>query len=60
MESFTRKELEVAITELDVRVAEPVNASSLAEQRSDYGNAVGACVQVDGCVGVTVWDFYDP
>jgi len=21
---------------------------------------VGACVQVDGCAGVTLWDFYDP
>jgi endo-1,4-beta-xylanase len=21
---------------------------------------VGACVQVAGCVGVTIWDFYDP
>lgn len=22
--------------------------------------SVGACVQVDACVGVTLWDFYDP
>ena len=21
---------------------------------------VGACVQVCGCIGVTLWDFYDP
>jgi len=21
---------------------------------------VGACVQVRGCVGITLWDFYDP
>ena len=21
---------------------------------------VGACVQVKSCVGVTIWDFYDP
>jgi endo-1,4-beta-xylanase len=21
---------------------------------------VGACVQVRGCIGVTLWDFYDP
>lgn len=22
--------------------------------------AVGACAQVEACVGITLWDFYDP
>jgi len=60
MEGFTDLGLEVAITELDVRNPQPENATVLEGQSKAYGDAVGACMQVDRCVGVTVWDFYDP
>jgi endo-1,4-beta-xylanase len=50
----------VAITELDVRINETDLETGLGQQRGDYRNAVGAYVQVEGCVRVTVWDFYDP
>jgi endo-1,4-beta-xylanase len=60
MESYTDLGLEVAITELDVRNPQPENATVLAGQKQAYGDAVGACMQVDRCVGITVWDFYDP
>jgi hypothetical protein len=34
--------------------------ANLAQQAVDYSNTVGACLSVEGCVGITVWDFYDP
>ena len=58
--AYTNSFIGQAITELDIRIEEPVTAENLQTQKSDYSNAVGACVQVGGCVGVTVWDFYDP
>ncbi|KAF4630971.1 hypothetical protein G7Y89_g7167 [Cudoniella acicularis] len=60
MEGYTKLGVEVALTELDIRIMEPETSSNLAQQSSDYKNAVGACMLVDGCVGVTVWDFWDP
>ncbi|KAH9203778.1 glycoside hydrolase superfamily [Leptodontidium sp. 2 PMI_412] len=60
MEKFAAMDVEVAVTELDVRIVLPTNATNLAQQAVDYANTVDACLQVDACVGVTVWDFYDP
>ncbi|KAL2436467.1 Endo-1,4-beta-xylanase A [Exophiala dermatitidis] len=53
--------LEVAVTELDVRFVEAnaTNATGFAIQAQNYYDSVSSCVQVDGCVGVTVWDFDD-
>lgn len=51
--------VEVAITELDVRVGLPDDAAKEAEQASDHANAVKACKDTGKCVGITVWDFYD-
>jgi len=60
MRSYAAKGLEVAQTELDIRIELPLNASNLAQQKQDYKTSVQACMQVKECVGVTVWDFYDP
>jgi GH35 family endo-1,4-beta-xylanase len=60
MKAFTDLGVEVAITELNIRLQEPETAENLAQQSSDYETTVGACVQVEECVGITVWDFYDP
>nr|AGG68962.1 XynA [Humicola insolens] len=57
---FTQLGVEVALTELDIRLKTPATEENLALQREAYKNVVGACVQVCGCVGVTIWDFYDP
>lgn len=57
---FTDMGVEVAITELDIRLDLPVNETNLAQQKQDYKTTMGACMQVKKCVGVTVWDFYDP
>ncbi|KAH8898442.1 family 10 glycosyl hydrolase [Thozetella sp. PMI_491] len=59
MKSFTALDVDVAITELDIRIQLPLNATNLEGQKQGYKAIVGACVQVDGCAGVTLWDFYD-
>ena len=57
---FTAAGVEVAITELDVRFSSlPPTSSQLTQQATDYANSVGSCVDVTGCVGVTIWDFDD-
>ncbi|KAJ9138844.1 Beta-xylanase [Pleurostoma richardsiae] len=60
MEGYVALGVEVAQTELDIRIDLPVNASNLEQQKQDYKHSVGACMQVEKCVGTTVWDFYDP
>lgn len=60
MKAFTDLGVDVAITELDIRLDLPANKSSLAQQSLDYQSTVGACLGVKRCVGITVWDFYDP
>lgn len=52
--------METAITELDVRLELPSTAEKQAAQATIYSDSVKACVDVDECVGVTVWDFWDP
>lgn len=60
LEQFTAKGVEVAYTELDVRhTSVPADDTAVEQQATDYAAVVSACLQVDGCVGVTVWDFYD-
>ncbi|MBD7918824.1 endo-1,4-beta-xylanase [Cellulomonas sp. Sa3CUA2] len=60
---FTDLGLEVAITELDVRV--PVDAAGRAEpddvekQVEYYGRAVDACVAVERCTSLTLWGVTD-
>lgn len=58
MNAFTALDVDVVITELDVRLpALPPNATSQAQQVLDYFSSVSACASVKRCVGVTVWDF---
>ncbi|KZL80831.1 glycosyl hydrolase family 10 [Colletotrichum incanum] len=57
---FTALGLEVAYTELDIRHSSlPASSAALATQGNDYANVVGSCLDVDGCVGVTIWGFTD-
>ncbi|KAH7153539.1 family 10 glycosyl hydrolase [Dactylonectria macrodidyma] len=60
IKSYAKTGVEVALTELDVRIELPVNQTNLAWQKEAYKNSVGACAQVKACVGITIWDFYDP
>lgn len=57
---FTSLGLETALTELDVRLELPDNANKTATQATIYADSVRACVDEKKCVGVTVWDFWDP
>ncbi|KAL1880035.1 hypothetical protein Daus18300_001398 [Diaporthe australafricana] len=60
LEQYTAKGVEVAYTELDVRHSSvPADDAAVQQQATDYTSVVSACLQVEGCVGVTVWDFYD-
>ncbi|TGO74476.1 hypothetical protein BELL_0280g00170 [Botrytis elliptica] len=60
LQSFTALDVEVAYTELDVRFSTlPPTTAGLAQQGVDYANTVNACLSVDGCVGITIWDFTD-
>jgi endo-1,4-beta-xylanase len=56
---FAALGVDVAITELDVRIPEPVTAEKLARQADLYGEVVDACLAVARCVSVTVWGFSD-
>ena len=59
LEQFTALGVEVAITELDIRMPTPASQANLAQQQKDYQSVVQACMNVEGCVGITVWDFTD-
>ncbi|KAK1691037.1 family 10 glycosyl hydrolase [Colletotrichum godetiae] len=57
---FTALNLEVAYTELDIRHSSlPASSAALVTQGNDYANVVGSCLDVAGCVGVTIWGFTD-
>ena len=57
--AFGRLGVEVAITELDVRLNLPPTAATEKQQVLDYYNSVKSCVNVHCCVGIVVWDFDD-
>ncbi len=59
IEQFTALGVEVAITELDVRMTLPETDALLAQQKADYQTVVSACNAVENCVGITIWDFTD-
>lgn len=59
LESFTKLGVEVALTELDIRITLPSTPELLEQQRKDYESVISACNQVKGCIGMTVWDFTD-
>lgn len=51
--------LDVAITELDVRVPVPADATELAQQAEVYAWAAQACLAVPRCRSITTWGFTD-
>ncbi|KAK5733371.1 hypothetical protein LTR17_009743 [Elasticomyces elasticus] len=59
MEAFAALGVEVGITELDIRTDTPVTASAQTQQAADYASTIDACMQVDACVGITLWDWTD-
>lgn len=59
MNAFTALGVDVAVTELDVRLTLPPTEAAQEQQVQDYYSTVAACVNVERCIGVTVWDFDD-
>jgi endo-1,4-beta-xylanase len=51
--------VDVAVTELDVRMQLPADANKVATQATYYTNVVKACLAVTRCVGITIWDYTD-
>ncbi|KDR75989.1 hypothetical protein GALMADRAFT_96497 [Galerina marginata CBS 339.88] len=59
LQNFANLGVEVALTELDVRMTLPSTAALLAQQQKDYQTVIAACKAVSACVGVTLWDWTD-
>ena len=59
IQRFADLGVDVAVTELDVRMALPADSAKLAQQAADFKSVVAACVAVTRCAGVTVWGFAD-
>jgi endo-1,4-beta-xylanase len=60
LERFTALGVEVAYTEVDIRHSSlPANDQGRAQQGDDYAAVVGSCLDVEGCIGFTVWGFSD-
>jgi endo-1,4-beta-xylanase len=59
MEQFAALGVDVAVTELDLRIRLPANVKSLAAQAGDYASVVRACRLTERCVGVTTWGITD-
>ena len=60
LEEFAALGVEVAITELDVRFSVlPPDEAGLEQQKRDFETIVRACREVEGCIGITVWDWTD-
>ena len=59
IQRFANLGLDVAITELDIRMNLPRDAAKDAQQANEYRAVVNACLAVTRCVGITVWDYTD-
>jgi endo-1,4-beta-xylanase len=59
LKGYTALGVEVAYTELDIRMQLPSTAAKLAQQSTDFQGVAAACVSTTGCVGVTIWDWTD-
>ncbi|KZT68302.1 glycoside hydrolase family 10 protein [Daedalea quercina L-15889] len=58
-QAFADLGVEIAITELDIRMTLPETAALLEQQKQDFYTVVDACLQVSACKGITVWDWTD-
>jgi endo-1,4-beta-xylanase len=60
IQRFANLGLDVAITELDIRMQTPSDATKLSQQASNYTAVTNACLAVTRCVGITTWGVGDP
>ncbi|WP_333739723.1 endo-1,4-beta-xylanase [Streptomyces sp. IBSBF 2806] len=59
IQRFADLGVDVAITELDIRMTLPSDGAKLDRQKADYKAVTAACVAVARCVNLTVWGFTD-
>ncbi|MFE8011375.1 endo-1,4-beta-xylanase [Streptomyces antibioticus] len=59
IQRFADLGVDVAITELDIRMTLPSDSAKLAQQKADYKAVTAACAAVTRCVNLTVWGFTD-
>ncbi|KAF9036209.1 glycoside hydrolase superfamily [Panaeolus papilionaceus] len=59
LQQFASAGVEVAITELDIRMRTPAMQADLAQQQRDYQTVFAACKRVPACVGIQVWGLTD-
>lgn len=59
IQDFVNLGVEVAITELDIRMPTPPTQANLEQQKKDYETVIKACKAVKKCIGVTIWDWTD-
>jgi endo-1,4-beta-xylanase len=59
LQRFADLGVDVAITELDVRMVLPADANKVATQAAYYSDVTKACMAVTRCVGITIWDYTD-
>ncbi|MBB4793314.1 MULTISPECIES: endo-1,4-beta-xylanase [Streptomyces] len=59
IQRFADLGVDVAITELDIRMQLPYTDAKGAQQKADYKNVASACAAVTRCVSLTVWGFTD-
>jgi len=59
IQRFADLGVDVALTELDIRMTLPRTAAKDAQQATDYSAVVKACLAVSRCVGITLWDYTD-
>ncbi|KAK7054385.1 hypothetical protein VNI00_003579 [Paramarasmius palmivorus] len=59
LQRFVDLDLDVAITELDINMRGPPNATALAQQAEDYHSVVSTCMSIERCVSVTIWGISD-
>jgi endo-1,4-beta-xylanase len=59
MAEFGSFGVDVAVTELDLRIPLPADQPALKAQAAGYGSVVRACRSTPRCVGVTTWGITD-
>jgi endo-1,4-beta-xylanase len=59
LQRFEKLGLQTALTEVDVRMPLPVDATKLQAQGFGYNSLLTSCLLVRACVSYTVWGFTD-
>ncbi|NBM18807.1 endo-1,4-beta-xylanase [Streptomyces sp. GC420] len=59
LQRFADLGVDVAVTELDIRMDLPATDAKLQQQKAEFKAVTAACLAVARCAGVTAWGFTD-